>query len=65
MGDREPTTRELVLNVLDLVGDDADIDEVIERLCFAKEIRQRLEEAKTEKTYTQEEAMQLMAKWLK
>jgi hypothetical protein len=65
MGDREPTTRELVLNVLDLVGDDADIDEVIERLCFAKEIRQRLEEVKTEKTYTQEEAMQLMAKWLK
>ncbi|MBI2761330.1 MAG: hypothetical protein HYX51_07900 [Chloroflexi bacterium] len=58
------STRELVLHVLDQLPDDAEIEDVIERLYFVQKLRLRLAQESTTDSCTQEEAMRRMSRWL-
>ena len=59
------TTKDLVLQVLEQLPDDAGIDEVMERLSFVWKLQQRLDHAETVEKFTQQEAMRRMGRWLK
>lgn len=58
------TTKELVLQVLEQLPDDAEIEDFIERLSFVRKLQQRLEQTETVATYTQEQARQRLERWL-
>lgn len=58
------TTKDLVLQVLEQLPEDAEIEDVIERLYFVRKLQQRLAQADTVEKITQAEAKQRMARWL-
>jgi hypothetical protein len=57
------TTKELVLQAIDTLPDDADGGEVIHQILFLRTPQRRLERIDDEPTYTQEEVEQQMAEW--
>ena len=57
------TSKELVLEALKHLPDDADIGEVIERILFLHTLQRRIARADQEPTYTQEEIEREMAEW--
>ncbi len=59
------TTKDLVLQVLDQLPDDAGIDEVMERLSFVWKLQQRLDHTEMVEKFTQQEAQRRMRRWLK
>ncbi len=58
------TTKDLVLQVLEQLPDDAEIEDVIERLYFVRKLQQRLAETESVEKFTQDEAKQRMGRWL-
>jgi hypothetical protein len=58
------STRELVIQVLDQLPEDAEIEDVIERLYFVQRLRLRLAQDGATESFTQEEAMRRMSRWL-
>jgi len=58
------TTKEMVLQALSDLPEDADIEAVIERLYFLHKLQQRIEQKDDVEKFTQEEAMRRMARWL-
>jgi hypothetical protein len=58
------TTKEMVLQALADLPDDATIEDAIERLYFLAKLRRRLDELDTVEKYTQDEAKARMARWL-
>ncbi len=58
------TIKELVLQTLAELPDDAAIEDVIERLYFVAKLQRRLDELETVGKVTQEEAKARMARWL-
>jgi hypothetical protein len=58
------TTKELVLQALADLPDDAPIEDAIERLYFLAKLRRRLDTLDTVKTFTQDEAKARVARWL-
>lgn len=58
------TAKDLVLQVLEQLPEDADLDDVIERLYFVRKLQQRLAGADTVATLTREEARQRLGQWL-
>src|SRR5207302_861124 len=59
------TTKDLVLQVLEQLPEDAEIEDVIERLYFVRRLQLRLDETDAEETFTQEEARRRLERWLK
>lgn len=57
------TTKQLVLKALEDLPDDADMDELIDRLLFLHALQRRLDNADTEPTFTQDEVERRMAAW--
>lgn len=57
------TTRDLVLQVLQQLPEDAALDDVIERLYFVRRLQQRLADADTAETLTHAEARERMKRW--
>lgn len=58
------TSKELVLQALADLPDDATIEDAIDRLYFLAKLRRRLAEIDSVETFTQDEAKQQMARWL-
>lgn len=61
--DQHLTAKELTLQAIEHLPDDADIGEVIERILFLHILQKRLERADSEPTYSQEEVERQMAEW--
>ena len=57
------TSKELALEALKGLPDDADIGEIIERILFLHTLQRRIERADSEPTFTQEEVERQMAEW--
>ncbi len=57
------TTKQLVLKALEDLPDDADMDELIERLLFLHTLQRRLDLADSEPPFTQDEVERRMASW--
>ncbi|MGH2586335.1 MAG: hypothetical protein ACRDJE_15585 [Dehalococcoidia bacterium] len=57
------TTKQLVLKAIENLPDEADIDDVIERILFLHTLQERLDRADDEPTFTQEEIERQMAEW--
>ena len=64
-GDHPATTKGLVLEALATLPDDADFDDIIERLQFVYEVQRGIEDADAGRVVTQEEARQRMVRWLR
>jgi hypothetical protein len=58
------TTKDLVLQVLELLPEDAELEDVIERLYFLRKLQQRLALSDMTLTLTHTEARQRMGRWL-
>jgi hypothetical protein len=63
-GKESMSTRELVIQVLDQLPEDAEIEDVIERLYFVQKLRLRLAQDGATESFTQEEAKRRMSRWL-
>jgi hypothetical protein len=59
------TTRDLVRQVLEQLPEDAELEDVIERLYFLHKLQQRLTQADTTLTLTHSDAEQRMQRWLR
>ncbi len=59
------TTKELVLKAIADLPDDADIDDVIDRILFVHKVQRGIEDLEAGRTFTHAEVRQQMAKWLK
>jgi hypothetical protein len=59
------TTKDLVLHVLEQLPEDAELEDVIERLYFLRKLQQRLTQADTTLTLTHTEAQLRMERWLR
>jgi len=59
------TTKDLVLQVLEQLPEDAELEDVIERLYFLRKLQQRLTQADTTLTLSHSEAKQRMQRWLR
>jgi hypothetical protein len=57
------TAKELALQAIKHLPDDADIGEVIDRILFLHTLQRRLERADTEPTYTHDEVKRMFAEW--
>ncbi len=59
------TTKELVLKAIEDLPDDADIDEVVERLYFLHALEQSIREADAGELIPHEEVQRQVAEWLR
>ncbi|MHB8577042.1 MAG: hypothetical protein ACYDCQ_17150 [Dehalococcoidia bacterium] len=57
------TTRDMVLQVLDQLPEDAALTEVIERLDFLRTLQERLKHADAEEKLTPDEVRQRLVRW--
>jgi hypothetical protein len=57
------TTKQIILQALKHVPDDADLDDALEQIVFVHTLQRRLERIDDEPTYTQEEVERQMAEW--
>jgi hypothetical protein len=63
-GSTVTTTRDLVMQILEQLPEDAALDDIIERLYFVRRLQQRLVDADDAEKLTHDEARERMKRWL-
>jgi hypothetical protein len=59
------TVKQLVLQAVSELPDDADIDDVLDRILFVHKVQRGIEQLDAGQTHTIDEVRQRMAKWLR
>jgi predicted transcriptional regulator len=63
-GGARPTTKDLALQAIAALPDDADFEDVIERLQFVYEVQRGLDDLDAGRVAPQDEVRRRMARWL-
>jgi hypothetical protein len=58
-------TKDKVIRTISELPDHFSLDVLIDRLIFIEKVQKGLEESKTDKVYSKEEAAKRLSKWLK